>query len=121
MKIESFNVNITSEQPERLQAFYREVIGLKPNPEFGEGAFDASGTMFFVDGHSETKGPSKEPQRVLINFFVEDLAAEQKRLEGQGVKFLRAAGKEEWGGIISTFQDPDGNYCQLLEFKPPAQ
>ena len=118
MTINSFNVNVTSEQPERMQEFYRDVVGLTPNPDYGEGAFGAGGTMFFVDGHSETKGPAKEPQRVLINFFVDDLAAEQKRLEGLGVKFLRTAGREEWGGIISTFQDPDGNYCQILEFKP---
>jgi predicted enzyme related to lactoylglutathione lyase len=120
MNVTGFNVNVTSEQPDRLKDFYREVLGLKPNPDYGEGAFDAGGTMFFVDGHSETKGATKEPQRVLINFFVEDLAAEQKRLEGKGVEFIRTAGKEEWGGTISTFRDPDGNYCQLMQFTPPA-
>ena len=120
MGITSFNINVTSEDPERLKGFYRDVIGLKPTPEMGDGAFDAAGTAFFVDGHSETKGATKEPQRVLINFFVDDLAAEQKRLEGKGVKFIRSGGKEEWGGTISTFLDPDGNYCQLLEFTPPA-
>jgi predicted enzyme related to lactoylglutathione lyase len=117
MAVTSFNVNITSEEPERLKAFYRDVIGLRPTPELGDGAFDAGGTSFFVDGHSETKGVAKEPQRVLINFFVDDLASEQRRLEGKGVKFIRSAGKEEWGGTISTFLDPDGNYCQLIEFK----
>ena len=55
---------------------------------------------------------------MLINFFVDDLAAEQARLEGLGVKFIRTAGREEWGGVISTFLDPDGNYCQLIQFRP---
>ena len=55
---------------------------------------------------------------MLLNFMVDDLAAEQKRLEAQGVKFIRTAGKEYWGGVISTFVDPDGNYPQLIEFKP---
>ena len=49
---------------------------------------------------------------------VADLAAEQKRIEGQGVKFIRSAGREEWGGVISTFADPDENYLQLIEFQP---
>jgi predicted enzyme related to lactoylglutathione lyase len=120
MAITSFNVNVTSENAEGLRTFYRDVIGLKPVPEYGEGAFDAAGTMFFIDGHSETKGAAKEPQRVLINFFVDDLAGEQKRLAGKGVKFIRDAGKEEWGGTISTFLDPDGNYCQLIEFAQPS-
>jgi predicted enzyme related to lactoylglutathione lyase len=118
VKINSFNVNVTSEQPAKLIEFYRDVVGLAPNPDYGEGAFDAGGTAFFVDGHSKTKGATKEPQRVLINFFVDDLGREQARLASQGVEFIRSAGREEWGGVISTFLDPDGNYCQLIEFKP---
>jgi predicted enzyme related to lactoylglutathione lyase len=101
-------------------SFYRDVVGLAAKPEMGEGAFDAGGASFMVDGHSDTKGTAKEPQRVLIDFFVDDLAAEQGRLEGNGVSFIRTAGREDWGGVISTFLDPDGNYCQLIEYKPAA-
>jgi predicted enzyme related to lactoylglutathione lyase len=118
MQVSSFVITVTSEQPERLAGFYKDVVGLQPRPEMGEGAFDAAGAALMIDGHSETKGAAKEPQRVLIDFFVDDLAAEQKRLEGEGVKFIRTAGREEWGGVISTFLDPDGNYCQLIEYKP---
>jgi predicted enzyme related to lactoylglutathione lyase len=118
MKVNSLLINVTSDHPKELAGFYREVVGLAPKPEIGDEAFDAGGTAFIIDGHSETKGPTKEPQRVLINFFVDDLAAEQQRLEKKGVTFIRSAGQEEWGGIISTFQDPDGNYCQLIEFRP---
>ena len=120
MQVSQLIINVTSEDPARLTAFYRDVVGLASNPQLGETAFDAGGTAFLIDGHSETKGPAKEPQRVLINFFVDDLASEQQRLEGQGVRFVRSAGHEPWGGIISTFADPDGNYCQLIEFKPEA-
>ncbi len=48
---------------------------------------------------------------------MDDLKAEQARLEAQGVQFIRKEGKEFWGGVISTFLDPDGNYAQLMEFK----
>jgi predicted enzyme related to lactoylglutathione lyase len=110
-------VCLTSEKPERLMEFYRDVVGLPPKPDFGD-ALDAGGTPFMVDGHSETSGATKEPQRVLISLFVDDLAAEQARLEAKGVKFIRTAGREYWGGVISTFLDPDGNYCQLIEYSP---
>ena len=120
MKVNQLIINLTSENPEGLIAFYKDVVGLTQNRQLGEGAFDAGGTPFLIDGHSETKGPAKEPQRVLINFFVDDLKGEQGRLEQQGVTFIRTAGREEWGGVISTFLDPDGNYCQLIEFKPEA-
>ena len=118
MEVGTFIVNITSEQSEALSAFYREVVGLPVNMDMGEFAFNVGGATFIIDGHSETHGPTKEPQRLLLNFFVDDLVAEQARLEAQDVNFIRSAGKEPWGGLISTFTDPDGNYCQLVEFKP---
>jgi predicted enzyme related to lactoylglutathione lyase len=118
MQINSFLVNVTSEQPERLQQFYADVIGLPRNPDMGDGAFMACSTPLLIHGHSGVRGATKEPQRMLLDFFVDDLAAEQKRLEAAGVKFIRTAGKEEWGGTISTFLDPDGNYCQIIEYKP---
>ena len=118
MKVTSFNLNVTSEHPERLTAFYRDIVGLDPAEGMGDGAFKVAGAHFLIDGHSDTKGDNPAPQRTLINFFVEDLAAEQARLEAEGVKFIRTAGKEYWGGVISTFLDPDGNYAQLIEFKP---
>lgn len=118
MNVTSFNVNVTSEHPDRLAAFYRDIVGLEVEPNMGEGAFRVAGAHFMIDGHSEIRGDTKEPQRALFNFFVEDLAAEQARLESEGVKFIRTAGVEYWGGKISTFVDPDGNYSQLIEFKP---
>jgi uncharacterized glyoxalase superfamily protein PhnB len=118
MKVNQCIVNVNSENPNQLGAFYRDKIGLEPNPDIGENAFNAGGTMFLIDGHSEVSGKNSDAPRVLINFFVDDLAAEQKRLEDQGVEFIRSAGKEYWGGVISTFVDPDGNYGQLIEFKP---
>jgi len=117
MKVNQFAINVTSEQPDRLLAFYRDVVGLPLKPEWGGYAMEAGGTPFMIDGHSEVKGATKEPQRNLLNFFVEDVAAEQARLEKAGVRFIRTAGREPWGGVISTFVDPDGNYAQIIEVK----
>ena len=119
MKTTGFIVNVTSDNPDRLKKFYSEVVQLPPNPNIGEGAYEiAPGSSFIIDGHSEIAGPAREPARVLIDFFVEDLAAEQKRLKDAGVTFIREEGKEYWGGVISTFLDPDGNYCQIIQYSP---
>ena len=116
MKVNRFNVNVTSEHPEQLIQFYAEVVGLPRRPEIGPGAFMAGTTGFLVDGHSETKGQAKEPQRVLLTFSVDDCTAEQTRLEAAGVRFIRPATREPWGGLVATFLDLDGNYCQLVEY-----
>ena len=118
MHVTGFIINITTEDPKRMIDFYHGVLQLPKNPDVGEAAVRAGAATIIFDTHSETKGPTKEPSRVLINFFVDDLAAEQRRLEAQGVRFIRTAGREYWGGVISTFLDPDGNYLQLIEFRP---
>ena len=53
---------------------------------------------------------------MLVDLVVDDVGAERARLEAQGVEFIRREGKEEWGGTISTFLDPDGDYCQLVQY-----
>jgi predicted enzyme related to lactoylglutathione lyase len=119
MQISGFNINVTSEQPETLAAWYRDVLELPPVPEMGEAAFSlGERTAFLIDGHSETRGKAREPQRVLINFMVNDLASERQRLLERGVQFIRPPEREPWGGLITTFLDPDGNYLQLIEYQP---
>lgn len=116
MKTQGLIFNITSEQPDVLHSFYRDVVGLEPEPQ--SGGFMVGDALFMIDGHSETKGPAKEPHRALFSFKVDDIQVEQDRIERQGVTFIRKQGREYWGGVFSTFLDPDGNYCQLLQFKP---
>ena len=121
MKVNSFFLNLTSENPARLIAFYRDVVGLDPDPSSGEFAFHmGEGATLGIDGHSETKGRAKEPSRVLIDLMVDDITAAEEELKGRGVTFLRSQGKEFWGGIISTFEDPDGNLVQVIEYDPAA-
>lgn len=121
MKVNSSVININSEQPDRLAAFYREVVQVPGMPGMEGPMFDiGGGNMLAIDGHSEVRGAAKEAPRVILSLFVDDLASEQRRLEDQGVRFLRTAGREYWGGVISTFADPDGNLVQFIEFQQPA-
>jgi len=120
MKVNDIFLNITSEDPQRLIAFYRDVVGLAPRPEMGEGALAMGAATLGFDGHSATKGAAKEPSRYLLNFFVDNVDEEQQRLENLGVTFIRKQGHEYWGGIISTFVDPDGNYAQIIEYRPQS-
>jgi predicted enzyme related to lactoylglutathione lyase len=120
VKVNSVFINITSEQPNRLLEFYTKVVGLPLRPDMGDHAVDAGAAVIGFDSHSNTKGATKEPSRVLINLFVDDIKAEQSRLEAQGVSFVRRMGQEYWGGVISTFTDPDGNYIQIIEYRPES-
>lgn len=118
MNISGFAINITTDQADVLKTFYRDTLGLPNQAEMGDGAFKAGPGTIFIDGHSLVHGKAQEPHRVLIDIFVEDVDAEHKALVDKGVPCIRDKGEEAWGGLISTFVDPDGNYVQLLGMKP---
>ena len=103
MNVTSTLININSANPQALYEWYRDVLGLPVQEGMGETAVQAGGVAITFDGHSEISGPAKEPARYLVNFFVDDAAAETERIEKAGVSCIRRLGQEFWGGIISTF------------------
>jgi hypothetical protein len=119
MQVNQVILNINSEQPQELLRFYLDTVGLPRHPDPNRESTLLAGPLELVfDSHSNVSGKSLQPERLLLNLFVDSVEEEQARIEGHGVAFIRSAGREEWGGVISTFLDPDGNYCQLIEFKP---
>jgi predicted enzyme related to lactoylglutathione lyase len=119
MKVNEFLVILHSAAPERLITFYRDVVGLTSRPEIEPGAFMAGSSDFvsvIIEPHSEVAPSAREPERSLLNFVVDDARSEQARLEANGVSFIRSATEEAGVGIFATFTDPDGNFCQLVEF-----
>ena len=110
------SVLIWSEDLQRLVPFYRDVLGLKPEME-SEGFVifqSAAGPQLALGAHSEVKGRSRDPNRVMVDFSVDDCQAEYERLSGQGVEFVRKP-SEDNDVIIATFLDPDGNVLQLFQ------
>ncbi len=64
MEAIQFAVSVNSTEPEKLIAFYRDVVGLAPGPPVLPGAFMAGSSAFpaFIIGdHSELNGATKEP------------------------------------------------------------
>jgi len=116
MALKIHSVMIGTEDLPRLGAFYRDVIGLKPEMEDGSFVVFAGegGAQLALGIHSKVKGQAKEPDRVIVDFGVDDCQAEYERLNAKGVKFTRPPSQDE-GAIIATFLDPDGNTLQLFQ------
>lgn len=110
-----FTISLTSEDPDKLATFYRDVLCLPRDEAVGGLSFKIGSGRLRISGHSETTGRSKEPTRCLINLFVRDVESEFRRLQERDVQVIRNATREAWGGLVSTFADPDGNYFQLIE------
>lgn len=107
------SVLIWSEDVQRLLPFYRDVLGLRPLVETDQFAvFPAVGLR--IGTHSDVRGLAHDPNRVMVNFRVEDCQAEYERLAEQGVEFIRPPSPDAIH-IVATFLDPDGNILQLMQ------
>ncbi len=108
------SIMIGSERPEVLGEFYKKVIGRPADWTMGNWYGWKMGGMYLTIGeHSEVKGMSKEPPRIMLNFETEDVEGEFKRISEGGAKVIKAPYELE-GTHIATFADPDGNYFQLM-------
>ena len=110
------SVLIWSEDMKRLLPFYRDVLGLRTLIETEEFAvFPLSpGVGLRIGTHSQVRGRAGDPNRVMVNFRVEDCQAEYVRLSHKGVEFTRAPTRDAIH-IVATFDDPEGNVLQLLQ------
>jgi len=113
----NFNsVMVGTSQLEVLAKFYSEVFDKEPDMNDGEYRGWVVGTAFFGIGeHSEVKGSSKEPQRILFNFETSEVQKEFDRIKGiEGIEVVKEPYEMGEGFMIATLADPDGNYFQLV-------
>ena len=111
-------VAIWTDNMDEMLAFYKETLGLTPHserPNFV--SFKWGAVRLGLGAHSDVSGETREPYRVMVNFGVDDIHQEHVRLVSKGVEFIRPPEKEQWGGWVATFHDPDGNTLQLMQLR----
>jgi predicted enzyme related to lactoylglutathione lyase len=112
------SIMVGTSQPKVLSDFYEKVFDKKPDMEDGGWfGWDFGSFSFTIGEHSEVKGESKEPQRVIFNLETTEVQQEFDRVKNiEGVKVIKEPyTMEGWeGSWIATLADPDGNYFQLV-------
>lgn len=114
---------ISSANPQKLAEFYREAVGLKLTleAEMGEKgekifSFDMKGSAnLYIIHHSKVKGKNKDKSRIMFNLEVDNIEKEVKRLGKSKAKKIQDIYHVEDFGYVATFEDPDGNYFQLVK------
>jgi predicted enzyme related to lactoylglutathione lyase len=108
-------IMIGTKQPKALVHFYKEVLEKEPDMVEGSWAGWQLGSGFFSVGeHSEVKGKSVEPGRIMFNFESDNVKGEAKRISKIKGSSVVKEPYEMGGSWIATFADPDGNYFQLM-------
>ena len=106
---------VGTHDPKRLADFYEKVLDKKPDMQEGSWyGFSAGSTYLSIGEHSEVKGTSKEPPRLMLCFESSEVKDEFERISKiDGVKIIKEP-YEIQGAWIATLADPDGNYFQLM-------
>ncbi|HJZ05868.1 hypothetical protein A2634_04140 [Candidatus Amesbacteria bacterium RIFCSPHIGHO2_01_FULL_48_32] len=113
---------LSSPSAKKLAKFYQNTLGLKLKSEavFGEHdeefyEFDLGKTSLYIADHSEVRGTNPNPQRIILNFEVDNIEREITRLKKAKVKLVAKMYHIQDYGYIATFADLDGNYFQLVK------
>jgi predicted enzyme related to lactoylglutathione lyase len=110
------SILIGSEDPKRLVEYYTKLIG---EPAFSDDSYTAwqigSGSVA-VGPHSEVHGRNPSPGRVIWNIQTPDVQEVFDRFKAAGATVVTEpyAFEGSPGSSIATFEDPDGNYFQLM-------
>jgi predicted enzyme related to lactoylglutathione lyase len=105
---------IGTTDPDRLVDWYRKAFGLETD---GNGLLLAGDVGVIVERRDDVAATNPEPGRFIVNFHVPDAHAAARHLDAQGVTWLVKVEERE-PGWFGTFVDPDGNYAQIIQFKP---
>lgn len=108
------SILIGTMQPKVMGEFYEKVFGrpadMIENNSYG---WKVEDTFLTIMEHSEVKGATKDPARIILNFETKQVQEEFERIKNFGTTIIKEP-YEIQGMWIATLADPDGNYFQLM-------
>jgi len=104
---------------DRSMVFYRDILGLHPMREFGEG--ESRGVVFFLGGgYLELTNRQLEPPASSTELWlqVRDVRQAERELRVAGVSIIETSVEKPWGLLELRASDPDGLVLILVEVPP---
>lgn len=120
MKLKKISaILIWSENYKALALWYKEKLGAETIEELNFSNDTGVGlsigeSYLWIGKHSEVKGKSKDPYRIMINISVDSVEEAYKELESKDVNFIAKPFLAPTGKYFATFEDLDGNIIQFI-------
>jgi catechol 2,3-dioxygenase-like lactoylglutathione lyase family enzyme len=108
------SVLLASTNADRLREWYERAFGVVPNPD---GFLEFGGVSVLIDPREDVADRAAEPERVIINFHVDDARTMAAHLDSLGVTWVVPVEfrNDAW---FATLLDLDGNLLQVIELTP---
>ena len=117
------NVLIGTDEPEKMVEYYTKLFGEPTWKDESYSGWQIGSGVISIGRHSEVSGRNTHPGRIILNLETKDVKGEFDRLVAAGATVIREPYSFEGypDAWIATFEDPDGNYFQLMTpMEPPA-
>jgi predicted enzyme related to lactoylglutathione lyase len=113
----NFNsILIGTDNAPRLIEYYTRILGAPGMSDDTYAGWQVGSGFVSVGPHSEVHGRNATPGRMLWNIESTDVKGDFERFKAAGATVVKAPYEFEGaaGSLIATFEDPDGNYFQLM-------
>jgi len=108
-----WSITLTVSNLERSKKFYEDVLGLNKKYEYSSYVgFECGGVEIGLRPKASIEIGKDSAS---IQFLVDDVDKEYRRLIDKGVEFINEPHDEPWGGRQASFHDPDGNILEITE------
>ncbi len=108
---------VFSESPNELVEFYKKVFEMDAGWTGGDfTGFKVGDGMIAFGPHDKVHGKNTNPERIIFNLESDNFEKDFERIKGTGAKVIQEPYHpgEDTAMSIATFEDPDGNYFQLV-------
>lgn len=105
------SIIIATDQPAAMADWYANVLGADRQ---SDNVVQSAELQLVLFPHDQVSGLAPQPERVMVNFRVEDVGAFTKRVDALGVAWKRPFGPVALGEM-ATLIDPDGNFVQFVK------
>lgn len=110
-------INIEVTNLDRSVAFFKDKVGLEldfTHADFGYASFESSKASLGLVQNEQAQGD----RHIGLGFMVERLDDAYASMSAAGVEFTQPPTREDWGGYMAIFKDPDGNTYHLDQTDP---
>jgi len=107
------SILLGSREPHVLREWYQRALA--PD-HVGDGPISLGGFLLVIEGRGDVAPKNDEPGRMILNFHVDDFDVIEEQLRAAGVSWLMPV-EDRASGRFGTFEDPDGNYLQVIQFR----